>query len=252
MTERRAVNIGELDVDTRARLLKRPEAIKAGMGASPEPAPTRPKKKKGANGATASSSRRRKETGAGFEADLDMVHTQYEFRQWGRVRRNHIPTKVIGSHHGRGSRVAVGGADVDRTGWVRVQQLRGGVHAQRDSWAGTNAPNGAIIPVAFDAKVLDTDHATYRHSVDQQHQLHALRAAAQAGEYAFLLVLARQVGRIFAVPIVQHFDALLRDGVKLYASASAGDCTPLLPSIPVLCGPLGRDWIPLLQYCAPP
>lgn len=208
--------------------------------------------------------RSRVQTGRDFEAELDMVHAQYEFLKWGKIRRNYVPTRIVsGKEPGHKRRVSAGVAHVDRTGWVRVESdpvdatiWRG---AKPLSSLGHSVATTHVVPVAFDAKVLKDDRVAYRHEVEQQHQLHDLKEAAEAGEYAFLLILARQVDRVFALPILPWFSLLLSGrGVALYERRvhepdSREDIVPLVPSVTrASSGPVaGWDWIPLLRDCAP-
>lgn len=202
--------------------------------------------------------RTRLDTGADFEGELDQAHTQFEFRKWGRIRRNHIPTKVITDRKNGGGprRIVVSGADVDRSGWVSVECFEEATIFNKAGWHGV--PYSArgqyhqIIPVSFDAKVLPEAAATYQHAKDLQHQLHSLRDAANAGEYAFLLILCRRLELVFAIPIQKHFDALVSGrGVKVYERLDGGRIGTLLPHVrrdPLI---VGWNWIPLLQHCAP-
>lgn len=192
--------------------------------------------------------RTRLDTGADFEGAVDALHRLWEFQHWGRVRRNNPPVKWI-----KGKPRVVGAADVDRTGWVRVVE-RDGV------WTGIGPDEKrqladytrGIIPVAFDNKVLGMGAATYQHDRDLQHQLHSLMDAARAGEYAFLLVLARQVGLVFALQIQQHFPALLSGaGVKLFDRRDSRADWVGFTEIPHVA--YGPEWsyLPLLRHMEP-
>lgn len=186
-----------------------------------------------------SSARKRLVTGRDFEADVDFTIAEYEMRGWGKIRRNHVPTKFI-----KNQRTAIGGAHVDRTGWLRVE------YTVEGRWRGSKS--GLVVaPLAFDAKVLSEGHATYHHEVKKQHQLHDLKAAAEAGEFAFLLIYARDAEAVFVVPILPHFSALLSPrGVKLWEWFEEHR-RPLLPSIPKKAGSIGCDFLPLLPHCDP-
>lgn len=207
---------------------------------------------------------KRRLTGDNFEAEIDVTCAAYEFRKWGKIRRNYIPTKVVGRDQKFGTkRVAAGPAHVDRTGWSRVQLVCAACShplclcqpsREPTVWAGATPHQtwGRIIPIAFECKVMDESQRRgwYFHDKDLQHQLHDLKAAAEAGEYAFLLVLSRKVGRVFAIPIQEHYTALLSgQGVQLYDHDN--EDIPLFPSITKRAQEIGWDWIPLLQHCAP-
>ena len=188
---------------------------------------------------------KRQKTGKDFESEIDVTCAAYEFRKQGKIRRNYVPTRMVG----KGKRVAAGPAHVDRTGWVSVYQWHNGWHG-----AEYFAIGSAIIPLAFDCKV--HNHAAqrsgwYRHDRDLQHQLHDLKAAADAGEYAFLLILSPKLGRLFAVPILPHYQALLKPDVGVQLYDHDRDDVPLLPSITKRGAEIGWDFIPLLQHCAP-
>lgn len=190
---------------------------------------------------TSDSSRLRAKTGKDFESALDAMHAQYEFRKWGKIRRNWAPTKRIA----KDKVISLGAADVDRSGWINAYltgELSVGI-----PWT---QRGGVRFPVAFDAKVLSRGHATYQHDLPLQHQLHALRASADAGEYAFLLVYAPQVERVFALSIRRHFNALVsRAGVTLWDTTGKF----LQPSITRTNenGIVGWNWIPLVRHCEP-
>lgn len=200
----------------------------------------------------ASAQRKRRKTGDDFEAELDVYHAYLEFSKFGKIRRNWVPTKVVGApRRGVQQRVVVGPAHVDRTGWVRVHRPHG-----VGGFLPGAGPNAQVIPVAFDAKVIGekTRRGWYSHDPKLQHQLHDLKAAAEAGEYAFLLVLDRSVERAFAIPIQEHLTALLSgEGVQLYErGASDAAFAPLLPSISKCGGEIRWwAWMGLLELCAP-
>lgn len=210
----------------------------------------------------AAEGRLRKITGRDFENELDTQHQAYEYSHWGKIRRNHAPTKIITRRNDptkSKTRITTGVAHVDRTGWVSVrpyQDATCGAHEWRwrgDPW--TNTGN-RIVPVAFDAKVMSAGHASYVHETSKQHQLHDLRDAANAGEWAFLLVLVRSVERVFAIPIANHFSELIGRSVKLYERErdhGAPQIFPLLPSTTRTGTGLTQtwDWIPLLGYFGP-
>lgn len=231
-----AINFEDLEPEVQAQLAPQIEAA-GGTAAA--------KKAKRSQAA-----RTRLDTGADFEGSVDMLHAQYEFRRWGRMRRNNPQVKWI-----KGKPRVVGAADVDRSGWLRVH-VHWDPKREANIWKGCDgvSANGEIIPTAFDSKVLQMGAATYQHDRELQHQLHSLRDAANAGEYAFLLVLARQVGVVFALPIQKHFDALISGrGVKLFErlredSPAGGRIATTIPHVAY-----GPEWsyIPLLQHCAP-
>lgn len=193
---------------------------------------------------------KRAHTGKDFEGELDQLHAWYEVRRFGKIRRNHIPT-FVGGRDRRGivRRAMKGGADVDRSGWVRVLDndttpLRGA--------AGSDHP-WRIIPVAIEAKVLGerTRAGFYFHDTALQHQLHALRDAANAGESAFLLILARDVETAFGVPILPNFDALLSGaGVQLFYRLGP-EVRSCVPSVQRSRATNFWDWIPMLHQLAP-
>lgn len=184
---------------------------------------------------------KRVKTGRDFEAELDITHAGYEFRKWGKIRRNYVPTRMVG----KGKRVAAGPAHVDRTGWVCVA-----FNGRADVGTEWHHDGGRILPVAFDAKVNGESGRIgwYQHDKELQHQLHDLKDAADAGEYAFLLVLERRIGRVFAISIQPYYTALFQHGVQLYSDEPY---VPFLPSITKRNEELGWDWIPLLAHCAP-
>lgn len=216
--------------------------------------------------ATSESSRLRATTGINFEHDLDITHAEWRFRKYGIIRKNYLPSKIVGKDD-RGVRlVRTGPADIDRSGWVSISKHFVGTDdevwrpisryaAPLDQLAGVGP---IILPVAIEAKVQKADHATYVHEPDRIHQLQTLKAAADDGEYAFLLVYAPAVERVFAIPILNHFNELISGrGVTLWekrrwAAAPGGFITePLLPSIPKRVGSIGCDWLPLLPHCEP-
>jgi hypothetical protein len=102
----------------------------------------------------------------------------------------------------------------------------------------------------------------YEHDVALQHQLHSLRDAAVHGEAAFLLVLDRgtvhpgEPERVYAIPILNHFDELLRDGVQLFemqggrGRGTLRERFSLLPSI-TRTDAVGWDWLKLVPDCLP-
>lgn len=195
--------------------------------------------------------RQRGITGAGFESVLTVTHRYYEFRKIGRIRKQYPPfvkTKT-------GWQPRAGGAGVDYAGHVNVitkivpmdYEFIGAPLGTRDSF---------LILVAFDAKVQDVEHSTYKHDPKKQHQLIDLRDEADAGVSAFLLIYAPKVIRVFMLPIRNHFDDLLSGrGVKLYELAP--DRRTVLPLVPSIAPPAqaagfpisSYDWIPLLKWC---
>lgn len=252
MTRPAAPLFDDLPPETQADLRKRYD-----IGSAQNQPATIAQQERQPTAAQSQAGRKRKETGANFEAELDVTHAAYEFKKYGKIRRNHIPTKIVGApRRGIQPRVPTGPAHVDRTGWVSVD---GGRPGSGIPWCGVafNAPcvTKRIIPVAFDAKVLSekSKRGWYTHDATLQHQLHDLKAAADAGEFAFLFVHDRAVERVFAIPILDWFVSLLRDGVQLY-DYKGKDVPPLflLPSIEKRDQDgLGVDWIPLLQFLAP-
>lgn len=217
--------------------------------------------------------RTRKLTGDSFEAELDVFHSYLEFSRCGKIRRNWVPTKTVGApRKGRQQVVRLGPADVDRTGWVRVQLVCSVCRhplclckpAQQPSlWAACtwHAHGAVIIPTAFDAKVIAEGkrRGWYFHDPELQHQLQALKVAAAAGEYAFLLVQDPTVERAFGIRASEeHIYALYSGkGVQLYETAPASGTRALqptrflLPSIEKRGQEIGWNWIPLLQHMAP-
>lgn len=230
----------ELDADDLAKLS--PE-VRERIEGNALPVPRRRR----AASVDAAAGRQRGKTGRDFEGELDQMHTWYEFQKIGKIRRNHAPTKVV-RKRGERQRVAVGGAHVDRTGWVRVERKLIGGPPYLVACA--DPTRGTIIPIAFDAKVLGASaRGLYRHEVDRQHQLHDLREAARVGEVAFLLVLAPDRGRLFGLEIGAHFDALISgQGVRLWDAVRW-----LVPSIGRTRGPgpIGWDWLQLLPALIP-
>lgn len=239
-----------------------------GLYADPaDPTPTsRPGKRKSANRDEAAIGRKRGRTGSAFEGELDATHTRWRFLRWGNIRRNNAPSKVIRSRSdGAAKRIITGAADVDRTGWVNVT-VQGDHYVGRDWRTG-----GDPLPVAFDAKVQPESSDTYYHAVELQHQLHSLKDAALAGEYSFLLVQVPKFydtdwipggappgGRVFLLPILDHFDALLAGrGVQTYrreggrGTGTLRSFVPLVPCIGWSAESLGWDWIPLLHHADP-
>lgn len=191
-----------------------------------------------------SAGRKRKKTGDSFEAELDTFHSQMAMRGWGKIRHNHVPTKVIGvDSKKRARRITVGEADVDRAGWVRV--LTGIGTASRP----TSSPgSGRVVPVAFEAKVLGETvrDGYYIHDPALYHQLDRLRDAATAGEVAFLLVLDRALKRVFGVPIMPHYHSLRTAiGVQMYFHLG-NELRTLVPSVERDLN-LGWNWIPMIE-----
>lgn len=270
-TTRNGVGLNELDEGVRERIRQNPGlaamAVAAAMGAEG------PKRKRD----EAAIGRKRLETGSNFEADLQLQHESYQFQGMGHVRRNHAPSKMIrGKTAGaKAQRVITGAADVDWSGWVAVAQPGADspfTLEQADSRPWIAKPwhrGGTVVPVSFDAKVQPRGRRTYRHEVDKQHQLHSLKAAAECGEFAFLLVLVRdwwpegaRIGaaleeRVFLLPILDVFTALLSGrGADLYDHGHGGHGVgggffPLYPSLRKTPGPMGCDWIPLLRWADP-
>lgn len=204
--------------------------------------------------------RTRKLTGDSFEAELDVFHSYLEFSRCGKIRRNWVPTKTVGApRNGKQQVVRLGPADVDRTGWVAVHwPLEGGITPVAVPWSTVGC---ARLPVAFDAKVIAEGkrRGWYFHDPELQHQLQALKVAAAAGEYAFLLVQDPTVERAFGIRASEeHIYALYSGkGVQLYETAPASGTRALqptrflLPSIEKRGQEIGWNWIPLLQHMAP-
>jgi hypothetical protein len=212
--------------------------------------------------------RKRRTTGANFEAELDVTHERWKFLRWGHIRRNHAQTRVVRGKGGAPRRVLAGAADVDRSGWVAARKLHQTAVLSPCRW---DADGARRFPVAFDAKVQGSSSALYVHDVELQHQLHSLRDAALAGEFAFLLVQvpvfydatwipggATPGGRVFLLPILDHFTTLLAGhGVRLYrreggrGTGSPRSFVPLAPCVEWSSESLGWDWIPLLHHADP-
>lgn len=194
-----------------------------------------------------SAGRKRKKTGDSFEAELDTFHTQMSMRGWGKIRHNHVPTKVVGvDSKKRARRITVGEADVDRAGWVRVRILRAVYEAQQS--VAVPDPFGHVVPVAFEAKVLGETvrDGYYIHDPALYHQLDRLRDAAAAGEVAFLLVLDRALKRVFGVPIMPHYHSLRTAiGVQMYFHLGS-ELRTLVPSVERDLN-LGWNWIPMIE-----
>jgi hypothetical protein len=217
--------------------------------------------------------RKRGKTGGDFEADLNMLHRQYEGLKWGYIWPHSPPFVRVKNEW----RPKAGGGPVDRTGhvivrverssiagdvgWEEVQDFHG-VNPLDPSWI--DVAEFRTVPVAFDAKVLDEKSSRYRHDPKKQHQLHQLRDAARAGVFAFLLVFARQIDRVFTIPIENYFSDLIRGrGVELFewrtdrgvpgGASHPREAFPLLPSVArnATRGVHGFDWIPLLPWCEP-
>lgn len=199
---------------------------------------------------------KRADTGAGFEAELSLIHRAYEFQRAGRLRKQHVPFKFI-----KGQWQPVGAAGVDFVGHVVLRDFEAhvsGVSIRRLETCRRLYPSAHVYPVAFDAKVLGREHATYHHEKKMQHQLHALRDEAATGVYAFLLIYAPQIERVFMLPIENHFEALLTRGVKLWerhARLNGPDALDVNPLAPSMARPTDGafpglwDWAPLLQWC---
>lgn len=250
MRKRPSIALGDLPADVRARVME--TSADGTVGVSFVPSHVGPKALVG----RASSSKRdesaigrkRRKTGGDFEADLNMTHRQYELLKWGKIWPHDPPfVRFDDKWHPK-----KGGGPVDRTGHVRVRffQTEPSFRDDTDNWKGDK--DGEVIPIAFDAKVQDATRATYQHKKEQQHQLHTLRDAAAAGVFAFLLIYAPQVERLFALPILNHFDDLIsRRGVVLFKYDRVGECFPLVPSIERGSSSLIWDWIPLLKWCEP-
>lgn len=191
-------------------------------------------------------------TGLKFESELDDTHNGMLQRGLGYIIPHYPPTQQIGA----GKRILKkGGGPCDYSGHVNAGKFPRLLSVQ--------------IPVVFDAKVLGDGHATYKHDVAQQHQLHQLKNAASAGAAAFLLVRADSIGRVFLIGWHEHGAQLLRgDGVRLFEKIRAGwetetrlgrstqvpaytvqACLPCVDYTP------GRGWLwhELLQYvdCQP-
>lgn len=202
--------------------------------------------------ARAAAGAKRALTGKDFEGELDQLHAWYEFRHFGKVRRNHIPT-FVGGRDRRGliRRAMKGGADVDRSGWVRVRYTPVG---SCEPYPDESRPEiGHVVPIALEAKVLGerTRAGFYFHDTALQHQLHALRDAANAGESAFLLILARDVETAFGVPILPNFDALVSGaGVQLFYRLGP-EVRSCVPSVQRARATNFWDWIPMLHQLAP-
>lgn len=231
------IDFEELDPDVQAEIRRR-----AGM--APDDSVSSKQKRKGSSDA----GRKRVATGKEFEAELDLVHSMYEFKKWGKIRRHYIPTRFEKADARGAVRRAIGPADVDRTGWVRVFTALGSATRASDE-----PGSGHVVPVAFDAKVLGEGvrEGWYFHEERLQHQLHGLKASAEAGEAAFLLVYDRGVERVFGVPILPHFTALLMGhGVQLWYRLGS-EVRAELPNIEPRAGSLRWDWIPMLHHLTP-
>lgn len=213
--------------------------------------------------ATSASSRQRLKTGVDFESDLDFTHAEWRHRKYGIIRKNHLPSKIIGRDENGARMVRTGAADCDRSGWVSISKHFVGTDDEiwrpmsvrarpLDQLAGVGP---IIIPVAIEAKVQKAQHSTYVHERDRYHQLHSLKAAAEDGEFAFLLVFAPAVERVFALPILNHFnDLIIGRGVTLWEKRRWLDgfvVDPLVPSVTKKVGSIGCDWLPILPHCEP-
>lgn len=203
--------------------------------------------------------RKRQATGTGFESELTLSHSQYEYAKNAKLW-HHRPEAVRKKDgwipaHGK----------VDYTGHACIiTEPDSGKFGRGDGWrwrkCSIRDPHKAkrVIPIAFDAKVLGVKHLTYQHNQEQQHQLHSLKEAASAGVFAFLLVHSLECDRVFLIPIETHFvDLLSGRGVELFETRSRAEALPagqkyfpLLPSIERN-APLIWDWIPLLQWAEP-
>lgn len=195
---------------------------------------------------------KRARTGAAFQQQLRGTHENYLNRRWGFVLEQHPPfvrTKDGWTPRGHGHCDYAG--HVNLIPWVHPP---GHPNARA---AGLSA-EGAPVPVYFDAKVLGREHASYTHLQRDQHQLIGLRAALRGGGYAFLLVLAPQVERVFMIGIAEHFTELMRgSGVTLWEWQrplpngalidSARVLFPLLPSCEWSAA-IGWHWAPLLRF----
>lgn len=243
MTTRRAIDARELDAATRARLGLGGAVGDEGISRQAMGEHLQEQRRARDEQAIA---KQRVHTGKRFETALAMTHRQYEFLKWGKIWPHATPfVRVKGQWIPR-----AGGGPVDYTGHVHIARDGAVIRGAR-----LRAPEVRTIPVAFDAKVLGSDHATYHHEKKRQHQLHALRDASAAGVCAFLLVLAPQLdapaGRVFAIDVAAHFVDLLRPhGLKLFERSSP-KAEPFLhlPSIaPATTTIAGWDWIPLLDW----
>lgn len=227
-----------------------PEAVAAAEAETPENT-QRQKSSRRSPGKSAAAAKRT-QTGKEFEGELANTHAAYEFRKWGRIRRNHMPTRVE-RHDARGAvRRAIGPADVDFVGWVSAAyQVRHDLEVFLEPMPQSEENGAVIIPAAFDAKVLSehTREGWYQHDEKLQHQLHGLKAAAEVGEVAFLFVLVRAVDRAFGIPILPHFHALLSgQGVQMFYRLGA-EVRAIVPS--VTRDPLfGWHWLPMLEPLA--
>lgn len=160
--------------------------------------------------------RRRVQTGKRFEGSLTRIHEHYRARGIGKLLPHYPKTLQVGKRLVR----AKGGAPVDFSGAVKVGDR---------SYA-----------VAFDAKVLDRQAASYDHDRDQRHQLLELHDIARAGGLAFLLV-----------EIPKHDYAVVLYGPELFVRMMAGDRVlvhrrgvPLWPHVPY--AGLGYDWLAVM------
>lgn len=222
-----AIDFDDLDDELKARIA--PDRV------SQDRAPASPKKM--------SAGRKRKKTGDNFEAELDLFHTQMAMRRWGKIRHNHVPTRVIGvdAKTKRAKRITVGEADVDRAGWVSIRTAYGVDPAPVFSGG------SRVVPVAFEVKVLGETvrDGYYIHDPALYHQLDRLRDAATAGEVAFLLVLDRALKRVFGVPIMPHYHSLRTAiGVQMYFHLGS-ELRTLVPSVERDTN-LGWNWIPMI------
>jgi penicillin-binding protein-related factor A (putative recombinase) len=144
--------------------------------------------------------KRRTAAGKRFEERLNAMHASYEVRKLGKVVP-HYPRTVPTP---RGRVFAKGGSPIDYSGVLQVQ-----VYAFRHTDPTNNVPITTPFAIAFDAKVLGEEHASYTHSKEQRHQLLQLIAFHRGGALAFLLFEDRNTERLVIVHGLDTFDALL-------------------------------------------
>jgi len=140
--------------------------------------------------------KRRQATGRRFEQRLDAMHASYEVRKLGKIVPHYPRTVLV---PGRGRMFAKGGAPVDYSGVLRIPHT--------DADGGTDPR--MVRAVAFDAKVMHDEHASYTHPKEQRHQLLQLMGFHRGGALAFLLFEDRVAGQLVVVHGLEIFDALL-------------------------------------------
>lgn len=173
---------------------------------------------------------KRDQVGKTFQRDLDATHERLLSSRCGLVMRQHVPFRMT-----KDGWQPAGHARCDYAGHVNMQTVIKSAGGQ--DYSMRLSENGNPVPIYFDAKVLMAEHASYVHSIEQQHQITDLRAALGAGGYAFLLVYVRPLERAIAIGIAEHFDELIRrQAILLYERSTyrqSGHAEPALePLLP--------------------